>query len=209
MRIISSGSWGALGNASNVFSAGGVHRGRGHSIVMISAHHKLQQFLPNSWFWIKSQNIHSAEETKPNPISEPSCSKLLWNFKSWRISVFLLWRNVLSACFLELLIKICHAVINSFKNVTGSNPHQGRGSRQLCLAVDFWLRKGRGAQGEQLCELQCSEPQQGCAGHFWAPASHKLLLPPRVCSRLTLSWTCSDNAPDSPLFIYFYHCKWK
>lgn len=33
---------------------------------------------------------------------------------------------MLNTCFLELLIKICHAVINSFKNVTGSNPHQGK-----------------------------------------------------------------------------------
>lgn len=33
---------------------------------------------------------------------------------------------MLNTCFLELLIKICHAVINSFKNVTGSNPYQGK-----------------------------------------------------------------------------------
>lgn len=33
---------------------------------------------------------------------------------------------MLNTCFLELLIKICHAVINSFKNVTGSNPCQGK-----------------------------------------------------------------------------------
>lgn len=33
---------------------------------------------------------------------------------------------MLNTCFLELLIKMCHAVINSFKNVTGCNPHQGK-----------------------------------------------------------------------------------
>lgn len=33
---------------------------------------------------------------------------------------------MLNTCFLELLIKICHAVINSFKNVAGSNPQQGK-----------------------------------------------------------------------------------
>lgn len=33
---------------------------------------------------------------------------------------------MLNTCFLELLIKMCRAVINSFKNVTGSNPRQGK-----------------------------------------------------------------------------------
>lgn len=141
--------------------------GIGQSMMMISAHCKLQQFLPNSWFWIKSQNIHSAEETKPNPISEPSCSKLLWNFKSLRISVFLLWRNVLNTCFLELLIKICHAVINSFKNVTGSDAHQGqRGAGSFAFQWIFGLGKDTDSRESSSVICGATELQDGCTEGF-------------------------------------------
>lgn len=193
MRIISSGSWGALGNASNVFSAGGVQMGRGHSTMMIPAHHKLQQFLPNSWFWIKSQNIHSAEETKPNPISEPSCSKLLWNFKSWRISVFLLWRNVLSTCFLELLIKICHAVINSFKNVTFnvcSNPHQGRGSSSFALQGIFGSGKDRESRESSSGSCSAHSPSRDVQGIFGLLHPINSCSHPESAPELDLQWQC-------------------
>lgn len=107
-----------------------------------------------------------------------------------------------NTCFPELLIKICRAVINSLKIVTGSNPHQGqRGAGSFALPWIIGLGKDRDSRGSEL--------QRGCAGPFWAPASMKPLLPAPVCSRLTLSWTCSDSAPDFPLLIYFYHCKWK
>lgn len=156
--------------------------------MMISAHHKLQQFLPNSWFLIKSQ-ILFGEETKPNPISEPSCSKLLWNFKSLRISVFLLWRSVLNTCFLELLIKICHAVMNSCGNVTGSSAHQGQRGQAALPCSDCWIRAGQGLRG---CGAQSSA---WTCGAVWAPASREVPAPSPVFAQAHTDLDLQSQCP--------------
>lgn len=100
------------------------------SVMAISTQQKWKQtvaFVPSSLPGIRSSSMCSLWRRQDlNPISNPRCPQLVGNFKSQRGSFFFLWRNMLNTCFLELVIKTGHAVINSFKNVTGSNPHQGR-----------------------------------------------------------------------------------
>lgn len=83
---------------------------------------------------------------------------------------------MLNTCFLELLIKICHAVINSFKTATGSNPHQGqRGAGSF--AFQWIIGLGKDTDSRESSSVICTELQEGCAEGFWEPASQKLPLP--------------------------------
>lgn len=62
---------------------------------------------------------------------------------------------MLNACFLELLIKICHAVINFFKNVTGSNPHQGEKEADSFLFQKI-IGLGKDTDSSENCSVICN-----------------------------------------------------
>lgn len=110
---------------------------------------------------------------------------------------------MLNSCFLELLIKIWRAGINSLRTVMGSNPQQGqRGTGSFAFQWIFGL--GKDTDFRKSSSGICTELQDGCAEGFWE--SQKLPLPAQC---LLQSRTCSDNSSDFPLLIYFYLCKWK
>lgn len=92
---------------------------------------------------------------------------------------------MLNTCFLELLIKICHAVINSFKNVAGSNPHQGKRGADS-FPFQWIIGLGKDTDPRESSSVICRGSK--CCHVYAGPASISFpLSAPCLVHRLTVS----------------------